>query len=94
MGSQAQLHLHGVTAVHIGQYVPESTAGETAETRLRPTTSAPNYSFVVLVEGIGIEELEAATPEVVDLAVGAGGGATGEPPKRTTRERALSKADA
>jgi hypothetical protein len=60
--------LHGVTAVHIGQYVPQSTAGETAETRLRPTTSAPNYSFVVLVEGIGIPELEAVTPEVVNLA--------------------------
>ena len=66
--------LHGVTAVHIGQHVPESTSGETAETRLRPTTSTPVYSFVVLVEGIGITELEAVTPDVVDIATKASSG--------------------
>ncbi|HMK23722.1 MAG TPA: hypothetical protein VK466_15430 [Terriglobales bacterium] len=49
--------LHGVTAVHIGQHVPEIASGETAETRLRPAASARRFSFVVLVEGIGSAEL-------------------------------------
>jgi hypothetical protein len=39
--------LHGVTAVHIGQYVPDSV--ETAETKLRPATSSASFDFVVLI---------------------------------------------
>ena len=66
--------LHGVTAVHIGQHVPEITSGETAETRLRPAPSTPRFSYVVLVEGIGSRELDEAMPNVVDIATAASSG--------------------
>jgi hypothetical protein len=59
--------LHGVTAVHIGQHVPSASV-ETVETRLRPATSAPDFSFAVLVEGIGVAELEDVTPNIIDIA--------------------------
>jgi hypothetical protein len=58
--------LHGVTSVHIGQHMPDTV--ETAETRLRPRTSSAGFSFVVLIEGIGVSELENVTSEVVDIA--------------------------
>jgi hypothetical protein len=66
--------LHGVTAVHIGQHVPDIASAETAETRLRPAASAPGFSFVVLVEGIGIPQLEDVTSDVVDIATAASSG--------------------
>lgn len=66
--------LHGVTAVHIGQHVPDVAAGETAETRLRPAASAPSFGFVVLVEGIGEAELGEAMRKAVDIATAASSG--------------------
>jgi hypothetical protein len=57
---------NGVTAVHIGQHVPDNL--DTAEKQLRPTASPPAFGFVILVEGIGVAELEAARPDVVKLA--------------------------
>ena len=57
--------LHGITAVHVGQLVPEITRVETAETRLRPPASTIEYSFALLVEGIGVSELEATAPDVI-----------------------------
>ena len=57
--------LHGVTAVHVGQLVPDITRVETAETRLRPSASTIEYSFALLVEGIGVNELEATAPDVI-----------------------------
>ena len=66
--------LHGVTAVHIGQQMPDVAAPETAETRLRPAASPPRFSFVVLVEGIGGPELDDAMPRVVDIATAASSG--------------------
>jgi hypothetical protein len=66
--------LHGVTAVHIGQHVPDQ-AVETAETRLRPAASAPGFGFVVLIEGIGTGELEDATNDVIDIVTKASSGA-------------------
>ena len=66
--------LHGVTAVHIGQHAPEVAAGETAESRLRQAASAPRFSHVVLVEGIGSPELDDAMPNVVDIATAASSG--------------------
>jgi hypothetical protein len=62
---------HGVSAVHIGQHVPEIASGETAETRLRPAAAAPRFTYVVLVEGIGSRELDDAMPNVVDIATAA-----------------------
>jgi len=58
--------LHGVTGVHIGQYVPDPVV--TAETKLRPTTSSAAFSFVLLIEGIGISELESVAHDVIAAA--------------------------
>jgi len=66
--------LYGVTAVHIGQHVADIASAENAETRLRPAASVPRFGFVVLVEGIGISELEAATPNVIEIATAASSG--------------------
>jgi hypothetical protein len=60
--------LHGVTAVHIGRHVPDEI--DTAEKKLRPPTAPPTFGFVILVEGIGTAELEAAKPDVVKIAAG------------------------
>src|SRR5262245_20899906 len=60
--------LHGVTAVHIGQHVPDNI--DTAEKQLRPLASPPPFGFVILVEGIGIAELQAATPDLIRLLTG------------------------
>ena len=58
--------LPGVTAVHVGQYVVTDISG-TAEAKLRANVP-DNISFVVLVEGVGVPELESATPQLVDIA--------------------------
>jgi hypothetical protein len=58
--------LHGVTAIHIGEHISDTL--ETAEKRLRPASSPPTFDFVILVEGIGIAELEAAKPDVINAA--------------------------
>lgn len=64
--------LHGVTAVHIGRHMPDNI--ETAETRLRSSASPTAFSFVVLIEGIGISELEDATKDVVDTVTNVSSG--------------------
>jgi len=64
----ALTRLHGVTAVHIGRHLPDNI--DTAEKKLRPTATAPTFEFVILVEGIGAAELEAAQPDVVKIAAG------------------------
>jgi hypothetical protein len=66
--------LHGVTAVHIGQHVPDRSTVETAETKLRPSDTSPRFSFVVLVEGIGVSQLEEALPRVVAIVTEASSG--------------------
>jgi hypothetical protein len=58
--------LHGVCGVHVGQYV-ESDVSFTAEAKLRANTP-DSISFVVLIEGIGVPELESATSQLVDIA--------------------------
>ena len=74
-GAAASLaELHGVTAVHIGRHVNDAGSAETAETRLRPLPRAPRADLVVLVEGIGVSELEAVTPDVVSIATAASSG--------------------
>jgi len=60
--------LEGVTAVHVGQHVPHITKVETAETLLRPIATASEFNFVLLVEGIGVPDLEGVTPKLLDLA--------------------------
>ncbi len=65
--------LHGVSAVHVGRHRPDITKMETAETRLRPAAAPPEFAFVLLVEGIGASELDAATASLLDLAKISGG---------------------
>jgi hypothetical protein len=62
----ALARLHGVTAVHIGQHLPDNL--DTAEKQLRPKATPPAFGFVILLEGIGVAELEAARSDVVKLA--------------------------
>lgn len=62
----AMARLHGVTGVHVGQYVASDISG-TAEAKLRANTP-DNISFVVLVEAIGVSELEDATSQLLDIA--------------------------
>jgi len=62
----ALTRLHGVTAVHIGRHVPDDIVS--AEKKLRPTTATPSFGFVILVEGLGAAELEAAQPDIVKIA--------------------------
>lgn len=57
--------LHGVTGIHIGEHIMDTL--ETAEKRLRPATSPPTFDFVILIEGIGIAELETAKPDVINV---------------------------
>jgi len=64
--------LHGVTAVHVGQYVASDISG-TAEAKLRENTP-DSIAFVVLVEGIGVPVLESATSQIMDIASGASSG--------------------
>ena len=47
---------------------------ESAEARLRPTAATPDFDFVVLIEGIGVAQLEAVTPDAVDTATKASSG--------------------
>jgi len=61
--------LHGVTGVHVGQYVAPDISG-TAEAKLRANTP-DTISFVVLVEAIGVPELESATPQLRNIAAAA-----------------------
>lgn len=58
----------GVTAVHVGEHIPHITHVETAETRLRPPTTASKFDYVLLVEGIGESYLKDATPKLINLA--------------------------
>ena len=58
-----QLRLNGVTAIHIGEHMTDTP--ETAEKRLRPMTAPPAIDFVLLVEGIGVAELAAATADLI-----------------------------
>lgn len=59
--------LHGVTAVHVARHQPDIARVETAETRLRPAAAPPQFDFVLLVEGIGVAELDAATASLLGL---------------------------
>jgi hypothetical protein len=65
--------LHGVVAVHTGFAKREVTGVRTKEMEIRPSTSAENaLDAVMLVETIGLEELEAILAEVASkLRVGA-----------------------
>jgi hypothetical protein len=64
--------LHGVTGVHVGQYVVSDISG-TAEAKLSANTP-DSISFVVLVEAIGVPELESATPQLLEIATHASSG--------------------
>jgi hypothetical protein len=62
----AMAQLHGVTGIHVGQYVASDISG-TAEAKLRANT-LDSISFVVLIEAIGVPELEGVTSELLDIA--------------------------
>lgn len=45
-----------VTGVHVAVARDEFSSGETTEVRIRPVMSEPDFSIVVVVEGIGLAE--------------------------------------
>ncbi len=59
------LSLHGICGVHLGAARPETTHIRTKETELRADTGEDVFDAVVMIEGIGRREVEAA---VKDLA--------------------------
>lgn len=62
----AMARLHGITGAHVGKYVA-SDISDTAEAKLRANTS-DSIGFVVLVEAIGVPELESAKPAILEIA--------------------------
>jgi hypothetical protein len=59
--------LDGVSSVDVGRARPEVTGAKTRETELRGTKSDGLFDAVVLVDGIGRRELEAARPAVLGI---------------------------
>jgi hypothetical protein len=60
----AALGHHGITGVHVGIADPSVTRTPTAETALRPQARDDAFDAVVLVDGIGRREVEAALPSI------------------------------
>jgi hypothetical protein len=60
----AALAQHGVTGVHVGVADPAVTRVPTTESALRERTGEDVFDAVVLVEGIGRDEIAAALPVI------------------------------
>jgi hypothetical protein len=58
------LALDGITGAHLGVAAPDTTRIKTKETELRASTGEEVFDAVVMVEGIGRREVEAAMPAV------------------------------
>lgn len=58
------MQLHGICGVHIGKAEPSVTRVQTRETELRRLTGEDVFDAVIMVEGIGRGEVEAAMPGV------------------------------
>jgi hypothetical protein len=48
-----------VTAVHLAEAVPDISERRTRETELRPAMAEPMFDLVLIVEGMGLDELSA-----------------------------------
>jgi hypothetical protein len=59
--------IDGLTGAHFGVAAPETTRIKTRETELRSRTGEDVFDAVVMVEGIGRREIEAAMPAVRSL---------------------------
>lgn len=57
---------HGVTSVHVGIAEPSVTRMRTAESALRQLTGEDVFDAVVLVDGIGRDEVERALPSIAE----------------------------
>jgi hypothetical protein len=64
--------LDGVSSVHFGIARPQASSAKTRETELRGTTSDGTFEAVVVVDGVGRRELEAAMPRIADILGGDG----------------------
>ena len=76
-----------VSAAQFDWHVPHITEVETAETLLRPPPTATVFEFVLLVEGIGVPDLEDVTPKLFDLARVQGAGSLETDVYRLVRRR-------
>jgi hypothetical protein len=57
----------GVVGAHLGVAAPDTTRVKTRETELRADTGEDIFDAVVMVDGVGRREVEAAMPAVHDL---------------------------
>jgi hypothetical protein len=70
--ADAIMQLHGICGVHIGKAEPSVTRVHTRETELRRLTGEDVFDAVIMVEGIGRGEVEAAMPAVQKILKDAG----------------------
>jgi len=56
--------IDGVVGAHLGVAAPDTTRVKTRETELRADTGEDIFDAVVLIDGVGRRELEAAMPKV------------------------------
>lgn len=64
--------LPGVTGMHIGVPRPNFTNGETTEVQIRPPMTEPDFSVVIVVEGIGLAEIAAEQQGIETILARAG----------------------
>lgn len=59
--------LDGISGIHIGAARPETTSARTRETALRGTTRDEVFDAVLLADGLGRREVEAAMPRIAAI---------------------------
>lgn len=70
------MELDGVSSALVGLVRPEMTSGPTKETGLRESVDPDRIDAVVVLDGIGVEHLEAAVPEARRIVEEIGKGIT------------------
>jgi hypothetical protein len=61
-----------VTGVHVGVARPAFANQQTTEAKLRPQTREREFDLVIIVEGVGLLEVERDAPLIADLLRAAG----------------------
>jgi hypothetical protein len=49
----------GVCALHLGKHVPEIAMAPTAESRLRPPQAGADFDYLLLIEGVALDAMQA-----------------------------------
>lgn len=70
--ADAIMQIDGISSIHVGVARPEVTGAKTKETELRGTNQDGRFDAVVIVDGVGRREVEAALPRIMDVLRGKG----------------------